>query len=465
MGELIFELNENLPSLLSFRDLMCHFIRLGKEGYTNYSKYYAKEPEERALINTGYLLGLDVNLINDKIELKESLTTLGTQKKNLGIDPVLAQVFLGETNPSEVNSKVVELERQKTRIESAIRDFVIAEDYDEIKKEADHISNELVSLRNKLSKYRIAIGNISKSITRLPDISKQDIVTFFENAQVELGELIVRRLEEVENFNISLFNDRNSILQSQKTRYEQLCAEFESQINTLAQYEDEKLKYLHSHGALEDYAQLTEMLSNVQSQLDRLEDYRQMSTKYAREIELVRQYMSQENIRTNDYLEESIQHIQRIVSVYLDMAVRMYPDKYSSLAIINNEKVNKLRFDIVAKIEGDNGEGIKAAKIFCYDWILQLIRSNHDVQFLVHDSRIASGTDMRQVAEMMRIADEYCREQDCQYIITMNDNTIGSLRDELGDDFDRLIRENEVLQLSDESDADKLLGMQIDIDY
>ena len=465
MGEMIFGLNESLPSMLSYRDLMCHFIRLGKEGYTNYSKYYDKEPAERALLNTGYLLGLNVELIDTKIQLKGAISTLGTQKTNLSKDPVLAKVFLGETNPSELNSKVVELERQKSRLENAIANFQIAADYGEIKIEADQIANELANQRNQLAKYRIAIGNIAKSIKRQPDISKQDIITFYENAQLELGDLIVRRLEDVENFNSNLFNDRNSILQVQKAQYEERCAELENRIRALATSEDEKLRYLNSHGALEDYAKLTEMLSDIQSQLDKLDDYRQMSTKYAREIELVRQQFSTENIRTNDYLEENVQHIQWLVGLYMDTATRLYPDKAASLSIINNEKQNKQRFDIVAKIEGDNGEGIKAAKIFCYDWILLLMRANHNVQFIVHDSRIVSGTDIRQVAEMMRVADEYCRDQDCQYIITMNDNTIGNLRDELGDDFNRLIRDNEVLQLNDESDADKLLGMQVDLNY
>ena len=465
MGELVFGLNGSLPSLLSFRDLICHFVRYGKSGYTHYNRYYENEPAERALINTGYLLGLDTELINTKIQLKDSLTTLGSQKKNLSKDPVLAKVFLGETNPSEINSKIVELEKQKERLENAIRSFQIAEDYSEIRNEADNIANELAILRNKLSKYRIAINNISKSIQRLPDISKQDIVSFYERAKVELGELIVRRLEEVENFNINLFNDRNSILQAQKASYEELCAELEIEIKELAIAENEKLKYLHSHGALEDYTQLTKMLSEIHSQLEKLTDYRQMSAKYTREIGVIRQQLSTENIRTNDYLEEQIQHIQRIVGIYMDIATRLYPDKAASLAIVNNERTNKLRFDINAKIEGDNGEGIKAAKIFCYDWILLRMRCNHNVQFIIHDSQIASGTDMRQVAEMIRVADEYCREQNDQYIITMNDNTINNLRNELGEDFDRLIQDNEVLQLSDASEADKLLGRQIELSY
>ena len=93
------------------------------------------------------------------------------------------------------------------------------------------------------------------------------------------------------------------------------------------------------------------------------------------------------------------------------------------------------------------------------------MHTNHNVQFIIHDSQIASGTDMRQVAEMIRVADEYCTELNNQYIITMNDNTINNLRNELGEDFDRLVQANEVLQLSDASNADKLLGMQIELSY
>ena len=74
--------------------------------------------------------------------------------------------------------------------------------------------------------------------------------------------------------------------------------------------------------------------------------------------------------------------------------------------------------------------------------------------------------DTRQVATLLKIANEETVQNDFQYIISLNQNIINNLEQELSeDDFTALITENIVVKLSDKSNSDKLLGILIDLKY
>lgn len=65
----LFNLQEE--GYISFRSLISRFIRYGKQSYNNATTFIRKEQEHVNLLNNSYLLGLDINYILKKIELKE----------------------------------------------------------------------------------------------------------------------------------------------------------------------------------------------------------------------------------------------------------------------------------------------------------------------------------------------------------------------------------------------------------
>ena len=74
--------------------------------------------------------------------------------------------------------------------------------------------------------------------------------------------------------------------------------------------------------------------------------------------------------------------------------------------------------------------------------------------------------DTRQVATLLKIAHEETKSNDFQYILSLNQNVTDNLEQELEkEEFDEIINDNIVLNLSDKSDAEKLLDMQIDLNY
>jgi uncharacterized protein YydD (DUF2326 family) len=149
-----------------------------------------------------------------------------------------------------------------------------------------------------------------------------------------------------------------------------------------------------------------------------------------------------------------------------DLVKSFYSDKRAGLQVLNNKGFNKQRYNIEARISDDSGDGVNETKIYCFDWTLLSARQNNSIEFLVHDNRILSETDPRQIATMFRNADSICQANGFQYILTINECSLDLLRQEMSDEeYKRLVQDTEVLELNDASDNGKLLGIHVDLKY
>ena len=161
----LFIIKEN-SKYLSFRGLISRFLRFGDFSYVQNDYYIKKENDLTRLINNSFLLGLDTELILKKAELKKKEINIKELKKQLN-NPEFKALF-GAENKKDLEIKIVELETIIKRFKKSIDEFVIAEDYDSIRKEADKISYELRNLKNNATKLSIAISNIDKSLEIQP---------------------------------------------------------------------------------------------------------------------------------------------------------------------------------------------------------------------------------------------------------------------------------------------------------
>ena len=126
--------------------------------------------------------------------------------------------------------------------------------------------------------------------------------------------------------------------------------------------------------------------------------------------------------------------------------------------------INK-RFNIEAKIESDNSDGINNVKIFCYDLTLLFKGKNHKINFIFHDSRLFDGIDDRQKAELISVLNEKFSDTNNQYIASINQNQIKGIKYILGEErYKEIIEDNTILVLTDEDVSEKLLGVQVDIE-
>ena len=143
--------------------------------------------------------------------------------------------------------------------------------------------------------------------------------------------MVIKKLEEVESFNEQLLNDRSRILQKQQEEYVRLLKETEHKVKELETEENEKLQYLNSHGALDDYTKLTEFLSDLKSKKEKLEQYKRLQKDYKTRREEIKREFTDENLKTQRYLDHIDNLVHRHMEFFHDLAKTFYSDKRAGL--------------------------------------------------------------------------------------------------------------------------------------
>ena len=454
---------DNKVSNLTFRTLISRFIRPKKSSYMAYNVFGIKEEEYAQLLNNSYLLGLDIQRIVDKKNLKEELDKIKSLKENIEKDEVLKEYF---TEKQDLEISIIDLEEKIQSLESKLKNFEVAENYHHIRKEADDISYEIKGLENKSTLLANAIKNIDKSLQIKPDISKEKIIHLYEEAQIKLPELVVKNVNEVADFHNNLIIDREKRLLKEKAKLKDQSESIKARRDELGHGLDKLLSFLDTHGALDELVALTNLLNEYKAKLSRLNDYKGIMEQYNNKISEIKIQFENENIETNSYLSEVKPVIERNRSLFRSVSKEFYSDKPGGITIVNNEGQNKLRFDINARIQDDASDGINEVKIFCFDFTLLRARHNHNIDFIIHDSRLFSNMDPRQRATLFKLAYQNSLETGLQYIATVNEDMLTPLKELYTDaEYKKIIEDNIVLTLTDRSDESKLLGIKVDMDY
>lgn len=460
----------NIPKgtkYITFRTLISRFIRQRKSSYVSYDCFIEKETPYSRLLNNANLLGLDIEKIVTKFELKKELDDIGVKKKNIEKDPIM-QDFFDIGKDETIDTDIKYFKDKIERLSKDLKEFKISEHYDYIRRETDELKASLKTNKNKATALENAIRNINKSLDIKPDISSKKIIDFYDKAKIELTNLVVKRLESIETFNKKLLNNRSSRLIEDKYQFEKKLVELNLIIKKVGKKVDEKLKLLDTHGTLDEYTSLTKELSSFEVKLSKLTDYKNLLEKYNEKIEELKIDLGKENIKTNSYLKENTTLKEKNITLFKSFAEEFYQDKKAGIEIQNDTGENQSRFSIKATIDDDTGDGVGNVKLFCFDWTLLELQYNHNIKFLFHDSRILEPLDPRQIATLFRVANEHAKDK-YQYIICANEKEIDAIHKEIyfnSDEFEKIIEKNIVLDLTDNRNHEgKLLGIQINLNY
>ena len=107
-------------------------------------------------------------------------------------------------------------------------------------------------------------------------------------------------------------------------------------------------------------------------------------------------------------------------------------------------------------------DGINAARIIAFDWLLLMKGSNHAMDFLWHDNRLFADIDPGSRAFWLRYVYQQTIQTGKQYIATLNTENFDSSLKELPDELAVLIRSTVRMTLCGDKPENKLLGIQFD---
>ncbi|MCH8823867.1 MAG: DUF2326 domain-containing protein [Planctomycetes bacterium] len=466
LEDALFEVVPNID-FISFRSIIQRFIRSGRSAYVDFS--YASEGENKkpygAMLRSAFLLGLDLNLARKKYDLRNRKTKLKDTMKQLEEEPLFAELMAQGT----VDIELAALVERVAKLQQDLASFRVAEDYYEIELAADEIKRDLNRVRRETIKLNGAIAQIDRSLQSKGDLPPERVFQLYKEAQAALPSSLQHKIEEVIAFQQDLQKKRVYRLTKERQRLNHELLEQQGKVKLTGDRLDQKLKYLSEHKALDEYVGVTGELAEVQLRVAKLEASRALRNKVDRELLTIDRDLAEENIRTDDYLQTASALIDEASALFRSYGRELYGSRTTGLSITNDSGDNQQRYQIEAHISSDAAEGINEAKIFCYDMTILVLHRGHRSQFLAHDSSLFGPIDPRQRLAMIQIADRVSREFGMQYIAMLNSHDITSIKEQTdleSEESDRLFGNNSVvLRLTDGSPRDKLLGIDVDMDY
>ena len=262
--------------------------------------------------------------------------------------------------------------------------------------------------------------------------------------------------------------DRAKRLHEEQKRFEQERSKIDQEIVVLGKQKDERMQYLGTHGALDEYESLHRKLSDLNIKLKKLKEYKELSDAHKARLNEVKLQLQQENLAAFEHLQQDVHAVvEGNIKVFRSLAQEFYDNKPAGINVRVNEGDNMLRYDIEAEIRHDGSGGIQEVKIFCFDWTLLLQQYNHKMRFLVHDSPIVAEADPRQIAIMLKTAQRYATNKNYQYILTINEKDMQAAKERMESaDIEAILNSSTIkLELTDESDEAKLLGIDVHLNF
>jgi len=456
----------NIPAetkFLTFRSLFPFFIRPKKESYVSYDRpVNFGSPYAKQLCNA-FLLGLDIELMQEKYKLRKEQERIEILTKNIQNDDLLKDFF---SKDKDVSLRLKDLEDEIAKLYEDINQYEVADDYYDVKNEADEIEKKLANKHNEIVLLNNQIENIEKSLKISPDLEKENIEKIYNEAKIYFSDILEKKLEDLEKFYTKLTENRLARLATQKQTILKKLEENKKELESLKKDFDKKMKYLGAHQALDVVLSVKDRLSELEREKEKLENYDKLIENYHNKMLEIRQEFIKSTQKAEEYKKDIDSYFKQKQDFFRKLAKRFYPKSAAGITFDVNDGENQVRFDIHAKIESDGSDGINNVKIFCYDTTLLFKGENHNLNFIFHDSRLYDGVDERQKSEMFKIIYELFHNKEYQYIASINQNQLDEIKKLISDDeFDEIFTQNTILELTDEFDSEKLLGLKVDINY
>jgi uncharacterized protein YydD (DUF2326 family) len=446
-----FALSEK-KDFLTFRSLIIRFARYLKEDCNDPIKTY-KEEDVQALLRTFFLLGLDYDLINNKLTNKKRLDNLKTTIKNWKSDPVLHELFRAGHEPK---LRLEWLETEIPRLENDLKHFDVAENYHDLVLDVQYKTNQLRELEKEINTIKFQLDGIEKLLQQKPDISRNDLLQLYNGLENIFKSDILVHFEAVESFHQTFFSNRIKRLENDRAELTKKSLQKEKERELLGKSRDDLLKYLDGKRALDEYTALSNKLATFKAERTKLEDYLTFVDKRKEELQQVKEDMLHEDSLATEYVKMNPH--EKHNAFFKEIATKLYPRLTSGITFDNNTGDNQLRYQFKVQIEGDGSDGIGDARTLCFDWLLLMRGQNHNIDFLWHDNRLFA--DMGEIPRAAWFKKMLHSNIDKQYIASINIENYESMKNYL-DEADKQALDNAIkLKLYDDKPENKLLGIQ-----
>ena len=436
----------------SSRALLSYAMRrVENGGFADAFKHSYQQTPGESQIAVSYLLDLDW-------QLAESWQDVRKREKSVkALAAALKEGRLGSFTAASVAHLRTELalaESDVDRLREAVDSFRVIDAFSELETEANEISGQIRRIGEDNAIDRALVDQLQVTYESEIVPSTSELAAMYDAAGVQLGELVVRRFDEVAAFHESIVANRTRHLQDEIDRATERIAARADERERLESRRTELLRVLQSGGALSALTGLQEELGRRQGAVEELRNNYRVADEIASGQAGVRRTRQNLLLELQDDQRGREVQLRALIARFEELSSRLYDERVASLEIGYSE--NGPTFSV--SVEAGRSKGISNMQIFCFDLLVaELLASRGSGPgFLVHDSHLFDGVDERQIARGLALGAEVAATAGFQYIVTINSDDLPS-EYPAGFDIERYVSD---VRLTDAVDEGGLFGFR-----
>lgn len=331
----------------------------------------------------------------------------------------------------EMKKKVIDDEMDS--LNRRIQNLKISQDINQVSSKRTNLDQSIKSKNETYQLNSIKISNYEDFVNTSNDnsIPFDEIKNIYESAKVEIPEMINKKMEEIEAFYDSLIKDKNEIYKKQieeltrknKILKEEIMkdsAELDELSQIIAENDSFKEAIKIYDNKSKERLNIETKISEINGRLSQLNNTKELKgniDKYY--IELDEQFEIH-NSKINLYREFIYNIVEKVYgderNPYLNINISDGSYKYKALPV-----------KIELSIDGDSGEGIRAAKYLLFDYLI--MNYNKYMDILIEDSACFEGIDRRQITNILKEGVDLSIKNNKQYIVSLNKYLINNYDD------------------------------------
>ena len=349
-----YMLHNFFPSAPSHRNLtwptlLLRFAPQRRESRDPLLRMAPKEGAFTSMVNTAYLLGLNLELLDQKKEFRKLEVIVNNTEREMSTDPVYRKyIYDAQRLETDMIAKQEEIEEMKNRISQC----QVALNYDSVQKERERKKAELNQVKKSIVglKERIEQLDVEIMYHLLPD--KTDGMVTYDTAETFYPPPDRLRLEDAIEERTNFVLSRGARLRMEIERKKAMVKSCEGHAIEIEKQIAELSKVLDKKSSAEKYTELQKQLAGLEGELEHLRNFQDLYERY--EITVKR---TQSNRRfgrqaTTDYLRSKTEELEWIDREYLRLAEPLISQSGAvSLKIETNTGRNDLCYDIHAETE------------------------------------------------------------------------------------------------------------------
>ena len=364
--------------------------------------------------------------LNDLIEIfmitkKEQEKLASYNEYNLHFNDDIKEL---EQKQFILEQKKSKMEKELTYIKSKIEKLNVAED--SLKLVEIHSEKNSILKEQKITFERneLKIERLSQLIKECDeaDISYNDILKLYNQANIMLPEMVKRNVEEVQKFYDDMFKDKKQLyleelkeIQKENTELQYLIKDISKEVDQIASKIAESDIFKEALNLYE--TKNAELIKNQE--------------EYGKVIGIIEDFYDKKKIGDTikeryNLIEEKLKIYQNTINQYrtyvYELVNQIYEDDreaYFNIEVPTKNRIKSMPLKVTLNLKGDKGEGIGAVRNIVIDFLL--FYYNNLVEYLIQDSSCFEGIDKRQTATLLIKANEIANEKDKQYIVSVND--------------------------------------------